>query len=228
MEIQTSNSPRDFVYDVPAMELREYLQELNKVQLLQPAEEQRLWLAFKRDEDAGARRQLIEAYQPLVFKQALPFGHLDHIMDVIQEGTVGLIEAVEGYDPERGVAFSLYAVHRIRGRMLNFLQREGRSDLTCMEGTAEVDASLQEQLVDPALPVAEQAEASVLADQLHLALARLPEKERLVLERVYLHSEEAREVADVLQVSTSHIYRLQKSGIRRVRGMLSRFMQYWQ
>ncbi len=82
--------------------------------------------------------------------------------------------------------------------------------------------------MDPALPVAEQAEASVLADQLHLALARLPEKERLVLERVYLHSEEAREVADVLQVSTSHIYRLQKSGIRRVRGMLSRFMQYWQ
>ena len=35
------------------MELREYLQELNKVQLLQPAEEQRLWLAFKQDEMRG-------------------------------------------------------------------------------------------------------------------------------------------------------------------------------
>ena len=209
------------------MGLNEYLQELNKVQLLAPEEEQHLWRAFKERQDEDARHRLIEAYQPLVFKQALPFSRLENILDVIQEGTVGLIEAVEGYDPQRGVAFSLYAVHRIRGRMLNFLQQEGRSDLACMYEPAGDSCSFQEQLVDPAAPVAEQAEASVLADQLHQALARLPHKERLVLERVYLHSEEAREVADVLQVSPSHIYRLQKSGIRRVRGMLSKFMQYW-
>ena len=209
------------------MGLSEYLQELNKVQLLDPVEEQHLWRAFKEEQDEGARHRLIEAYQPLVFKQALPFSQLENIMDVIQEGTVGLIEAVEGYEPQRGVAFSLYAVHRIRGRMLNFLRQEGRSDLACMDASGGDADFLQSQLVDTAAPVAEQAEANVLAQQLHQALARLPQKERLVLERVYLHSEEAREVADVLHVSPSHIYRLQKSGIRRVRGMLSRFMQYW-
>ena len=209
------------------MELREYLQELNKVQLLDPVEEQHLWRAFKEEQNEGARHRLIEAYQPLVFKQALPFSQLENIMDVIQEGTVGLIEAVEGYEPQRGVAFSLYAVHRIRGRMLNFLRQEGRSDLACMDASGGDADFLQSQLVDTAAPVAEQAEANVLAQQLHQALARLPQKERLVLERVYLHSEEARDVADVLHVSPSHIYRLQKSGIRRVRGMLSRFMQYW-
>jgi len=209
------------------MGLSEYLQELNKVQLLDPVEEQHLWRAFKEEQDEGARHRLIEAYQPLVFKQALPFSQLENIMDVIQEGTVGLIEAVEGYEPQRGVAFSLYAVHRIRGRMLNFLRQEGRSDLACMDASGGDADFLQSQLVDTAAPVAEQAEANVLAQQLHQALARLPQKERLVLERVYLHSEEARDVADVLHVSPSHIYRLQKSGIRRVRGMLSRFMQYW-
>ena len=209
------------------MGLSEYLQELNKVQLLDPVEEQHLWRAFKEEQDEGARHRLIEAYQPLVFKQALPFSQLENIMDVIQEGTVGLIEAVEGYEPQRGVAFSLYAVHRIRGRMLNFLRQEGRSDLACMDASGGDADFLQSQLVDTAAPVAEQAEANVLAQQLHQALARLPQKERLVLERVYLHSEEAWDVADVLHVSPSHIYRLQKSGIRRVRGMLSRFMQYW-
>ena len=209
------------------MGLSEYLQELNKVQLLDPVEEQHLWRAFKEEQNEGARHRLIEAYQPLVFKQALPFSQLENIMDVIQEGTVGLIEAVEGYEPQRGVAFSLYAVHRIRGRMLNFLRQEGRSDLACMDASGGDADFLQSQLVDTAAPVAEQAEANVLAQQLHQALARLPQKERLVLERVYLHSEEARDVADVLHVSPSHIYRLQKSGIRRVRGMLSRFMQYW-
>ena len=209
------------------MGLSEYLQELNKVQLLEPEEEQHLWHVFKEEQDEEARHRLIQAYQPLVFKQALPFSQLDNIMDVIQEGTVGLIEAVEGYEPRRGVAFSLYAVHRIRGRMLNFLRQEGCSDLACMDASGGDADFLQSQLVDTAAPVAEQAEANVLAQQLHQALARLPQKERLVLERVYLHSEEARDVADVLHVSPSHIYRLQKSGIRRVRGMLSRFMQYW-
>ena len=49
---------------------------------------------------------------------------------------------------------------------------------------------------------------------------------RLVLEGVYLKSEAAAKLADVLDVSAAHIYRLQKSGIRRVRGMLTRFMRF--
>ena len=150
-------------------------------------------------------------------------------MDIIQEGTVGLIEAVESFDAQRGVAFSLFAVHRIRGRMLNFLKKEGRSDLACIDGGqgGEIEASPKELIEDTAVSVAEQAEHHELAGQLHNALARLPQKERFVLEKVYLKSAEVKDVAELLNVSTAHIYRLQKSGIRRIRGMLSKFMQHW-
>lgn len=210
------------------MRFEQYVKELSRVKLLEPEREKKLWLLYKEDGDEQARCVLIESYQPLVFKQALPYRDLQNIMDIVQEGTVGLIEAAESYEPQRGVAFSLFAVHRIRGRMLNFLQREGRSDVACMEVRPENGGmTLKEQLVDMSPSVTEQVENHELANRLRQAMTRLPDKERAVLEGTYLNSEDPGDVADGLQVSTSHIYRLQKSGIRRVRGMLSRFMQYW-
>lgn len=211
------------------MKLEEYLQELNKVLLLRPEQEKMLWESFKQEQNEDSRRLLIESYQPLVFKNAWPFRHLDNIMDVIQEGTVGLIEAVENYDFQRGIAFSLFATHRIRGRMLNFLKKEGNTESVCIDGWQNHNEGLPlgELIADMSAPVAEQAETNELVGQLRNAMERLPQKERLVLERVYLKSEEIKDVAEFLHVSTAHIYRLQKSGIRRVRGMLSKFMQYW-
>lgn len=58
------------------MRLEQYMKELNKVQLLSPEDEQALWQAFKEEGDTAARQRLIESYQPLVFKQAMPFAHL--------------------------------------------------------------------------------------------------------------------------------------------------------
>lgn len=51
--------------------LEDYLQELQKITLLQPEEEAALWQAYKEGGDAGARSRLIEQYQPLVFKEAM-------------------------------------------------------------------------------------------------------------------------------------------------------------
>lgn len=213
---------------MPQLRLEDYMQELNKIALLPPEKEAALWRAFKENGDAEARRQIIQAYQPLVFKSALPYRGLDTIMDVIQEGTVGLIEAAENYEHRRGVAFSLFAVHRIRGRILNFLRQEGMVALTCLEGRIGEDGlSPKERLVDPGASVAEQAEEHELSVRLREALARLPHKERLVLEEVYIGSAAVGDVAAQLKVSPSHIYRLQKTAIRRIRGMLSRFMQRW-
>ncbi|MEX5284744.1 sigma-70 family RNA polymerase sigma factor [Selenomonas sputigena] len=208
------------------MKIGQYLAELQKVELLAPEKEQALWQAFKERDDRAARQCLIESYQPLVFKTALPWRARENLMDILQEGTVGLIEAAESYDWQRGVAFSLFAVHRIRGRMVDFLKKEGKSDIACMDSPLEDGREPWELLPDMALPVAEQAEAGLLRDELHRALERLPQKERLVLESVYLKSEEVTAVAEFLHVSASHIYRLQKSGIRRVRGMLARFMRH--
>ena len=213
------------------MNLHDYLQELNKICLLEPDEELQLWKQYKDGENQAAREILIFSYQPLIFKVVMQW-QLDDciVMDVIQEGTVGLIEAVERYDHERGVAFSLYAMHRIRGRMLNFLQKEYRRDLTYIDNpmyNKECVTTLAESLVDDTLSVSEQVEGNVLMEQVKSAVHRLPQKEQLVIDRVYLQEQEAKTIAQHMELSTAHIYRLQKQGIRRIRGMLSKFMQYW-
>lgn len=206
-----------------------YMKKLASVKRLAPEEECALWHAYKEAGDEAARRRLIEAYQPLVFREVMPYRTAPAVMDAVQEGTIGLIEAVERYDPSRGVAFSLYAMHRVRGRILSFLRREGAVDLPCLEADcADMGETAKEQLVDSCPSVAEVAEHQALVDVLGTALARLPDRERLVLERVTIGGTKAQTLADRLDVTPAHIYRLQKNGIRRIRGMLARFMQHWQ
>ena len=209
------------------MRLQEYLAEITKIVLLEPAEERALWLGFKQQGDVECRRRLIEQYQPLVIK-ALSRWRANEalLMDLVQEGTVGLIEAVENYDPDRGVAFSLFAIHRIRGRMLNYLAKESKTlqyslDTPC----AKADGlTVAETLADVSLPVAEIAERNFLLEQMRTAMERLPVKERLALNGVVLEEREPGQVASSLQITPSHLSRLQRQGIRRVRGMLSRLM----
>lgn len=212
------------------MELNDYLKELKKIRVLTPEEEAAFWSEYKDNQDMKARQTLIESYQPLVFKAVMSFKHAQNVMDIVQEGTVGLIEAVENYDHARGVAFSLYALHRIRGRMLNYLRKESARDLTYIDRPMyndESEGTLRECLVDPAPAVADQAEEKYLVGELKNALRKLPPKEQMVLDGVYLKEQEPKEVAADLSVSPSHIYRLQKQGIRRVRGMLSKLMHHW-
>ena len=210
------------------MRLQEYLNEVTKIVLLEPDEERALWIGFKQRGEMDCRRRLIEQYQPLVVKALSRWRGSNEalLMDLVQEGTVGLIEAVENFDPERGVAFSLFAIHRIRGRMLNYLAKESKTrqyslDTPCAdaEGLTVVDT-----LADGSLPVAEIAERNFLLTQMHTAMERLPAKERLALNGVLLEEREPGQVASSLQITPSHLSRLQRQGIRRVRGMLSRLM----
>ena len=209
------------------MRLQDYLAEITNITLLEAVEERALWYGCKQLGDMDCRRRLIEHYQPLVVKALARWRTNEAIlMDLIQEGTVGLIESVESFEPERGVAFSLYAIHRIRGRMLNYIGKETRTwqlslDTPCTtaEGTTMAD-----KLADLSLPVAEIAEKNFLLEQMREAMNRLPQKERLALNGVLLEEQEPHQVASALQITTSHLSRLQKQGIRRIRGMLSRLM----
>jgi len=207
--------------------LQEYLAEVTKIALLEPSEERELWLCYTQQGHMESRRRLIEHYQPLVVKALAQWRAQESLlMDLVQEGTIGLIEAVENYDLERGVAFSLYAIHRIRGRMLNYLEKEVRTVRVSLDTpwTSEAGVPLFETIADSAPPVAEIAERNFLLDQMRTAMERLPKKERLALNGVYLEEKEPHQVASLLQITPSHLSRLQKQGIRRVRGMLSRLM----
>lgn len=212
------------------MVLNQYLQELKKIQLLSREEEQGLWISYKENNNLAARSKIIEHYQPLVFKATTGW-RLDEtvVMDMIQEGTVGLIEAVEHYDHQRGVAFSLYASHRIRGRIINYMQREGKLSLLSIDGNLieEDDSTLGDFLIDTTAEVASQAERNYLVEQVRNAMGRLPTNEQAVLSGVFIDDLEPKQLAESLDMSISHIYRLQKQGIRRVRGMLSKFIQHW-
>lgn len=117
--------------------LEEYKSFLATLTKLSREEEEELWKQYKEQDLLEARQSLIEHYQPLVFREAMKYGLQEAVtLDLIQEGTVGLMEAVERFDPSQGVAFSLYALHRVRGRMLNFLRRNG-SEVLLDDGEEE-------------------------------------------------------------------------------------------
>lgn len=86
-----------------------------------------LWQTYKTDADAGAREELLETHLPLVRYVARDLwkrihGKLD-LDDLVSAGTMGLINAVESFEPERGLAFSTFATPRIRGAILDHLRR---------------------------------------------------------------------------------------------------------
>lgn len=204
--------------------LQEYMEALQQLKLLTPEEEQSLWRQYKDEGNMNSRCRLIEQYQPLVFKEAMRWQMREDLLpDALQEGTVGLIEAVERYDYTRGVAFPLFAVHRIRGAIIDYLRREG-SMLISLDETDENGLTLQDSLPDTGLSVEEQTGRQLLFEHVAKTLQRLPEKEQIVLSSVYLEDKEQKHIAHDLSLSLPYVYRLQKKGIRRIRGMLSRFI----
>lgn len=205
--------------------LETYLKELQQIKLLDPEEERALWRSYKDQGCQESRRRLIEQYQPLVFREAMRW-HIprDMLQDALQEGTLGLIEAVERYDYRRNVAFPIFAVHRIRGEILDFLQKENKRSSLSLDEPDENGVTLRDQLPDQAEDLAERTGRQILFEHVAQTLQRLPQKEQIVVEGVYLKDQQQKSLAHDLSVSLPYVYRLQKRGIRRVRGMLSRFI----
>lgn len=204
--------------------LEQYLAELKNIKLLKLEEELLLWQQYATG-NYEAHGKIITSYQPLVFKVAMSFRLPEgQTLELIQEGTLGLLEAAERYDYQRGVAFSIFASHRIRGRMLDFLKDEYGNKILSLEGFTATGVSFAECLVSDDASPQEVTEQRFINDKVLQAMGRLPQKEQLVLTGIYLEDKSASDLAATIDVSLSHIYRLQKQGIRRVRGMLSRFI----
>ncbi len=102
-----------------------YLRQLDQVPTLAPEEESELAARSRSDENARAR--LIEAYLAQVAKVARDYeGAGLSLLDLIQEGNLGLLKAVERFDPAKGGRFSTYASWWIRQAIRRAWVRESR------------------------------------------------------------------------------------------------------
>ncbi len=93
---------------------------------LSPLEANEAWTRYDTSRDPTLRDQLIMQYAPLVKyvvdRLAVPVPACLEYEDLISHGIVGLLEAVERFDPQRGVQFKTYAIARIRGQIIDALR----------------------------------------------------------------------------------------------------------
>lgn len=107
---------------VVADSLSLYMSEIRKFKLLTPEEEHELAVRFHRDKDIEAAHQLITCNLRFVVKIAAEYRSYGmKMLDLIQEGNVGLMMAVRKYDPSRGIRLISYAVWWIRAYIQNFI-----------------------------------------------------------------------------------------------------------
>src|SRR5262249_48409180 len=242
-------------------------------------ETQQLWLDFRRTGDQKIRDRLILTYAPLVKYVAGRLGsglpaHVDE-GDLVSYGLLGLIGAIERYDPTRDAEFEAYAMARMKGQIIDELRsmdwvprsvrararqieraigeleaRTGRAptdeeiakklgitqeeleeslgeiarssiaaldELWTVSGSGGDQVALLDTIEDESAPdpqgtlsVTEQKEA--LAD----AIARLPEREKLVVTLYYYEELTLREIGEVLGVTESRVSQLHTKAILRL------------
>ncbi len=108
---------------VPYDPLQMYLMEIKRFKLLTREEEMELAIRVREHKDEKAAYKLITSNLRLVVKIAMDFHRYwtKNLLDLIQEGNVGLLQAVKKFDPYRGIKFSYYASFWIKAYILKFI-----------------------------------------------------------------------------------------------------------
>jgi RNA polymerase sigma factor FliA len=243
-----------------------------------------LWHAYRRTKDQAVRDRLILTYAPLVKYVAGRLGsglpaHVDDD-DLISYGLLGLIGAIERYDPDRDVKFETYAIARIKGaiidelRAMDWVPRSVRARAREIErAIAELEKKLMRAPTDEEIAnqvgvtedelnesLTEISRSSIAAldelwtisssggDQIALidtiedesgpdpqtalsetelkeaigeAIARLPEREKLVVTLYYYEELTLREIGEVLGVTESRVSQLHTKAILRLKARLA-------
>lgn len=168
--------------------------------------------------------------------------------DYAQNASVGLIEAMDAYDHRRGVPFEAYARQRVRGAVFNGLRSLAAThELREPIDADRVDSLLEDADGDPVERLVrlvtsiglgcalstpfEPEHASVptpydeavrhqLGDRIQRHLARLPERERLVLQLHYLQHLAFVDIAQALALTKGRISQLHRQGLERLRSLM--------
>lgn len=99
-----------------------YLKEIARYDLLTPEEEKELTQELLETGDIDVAKKLVVANLRLVVKIAMEYRHAwQNVMDLIQEGNIGLMKAVSKYDPSKGAKLSYYASWWIRSYILKYI-----------------------------------------------------------------------------------------------------------
>lgn len=102
--------------------VRHYLLEISKYEPLTPEQEQHLARLYRDNQDTEAARQLVTSNLKLVVKIAFLYNKVyANLMDLIQEGNLGLLQAVRKFDPDRGTRLPTYASWWIKAYIIKFI-----------------------------------------------------------------------------------------------------------
>lgn len=208
-----------------------YYREIKKYQLLTKEQEQQLTTLVKQG-DEQARKTLIEHNLRLVTHIAQEYYHPSvELLDLIQEGNIGLIEAVDRFNPELGYQFSTFAVWWIRKMILLYLGKDEDKvslDLS-ISGEAGEILHLGDTIIDEENQIGGQSceqqgarlEHEQSIQQMRERMAKLPMREKEVLMMLYgiglKRALSPQEVARLQGVSPRRIHQIRDKALRRLK-----------
>jgi len=194
---------------------------------LQENEEMRL-IALLEQGDAGVKAKLIEHNLRLVVYIAKKFENTGiNIEDLVSIGTIGLIKAVNTFEPKKNIKLATYASRCIENEILMYLRRnlKNRSEVS-LDEPLNVDWDGNELLLSDVLGtdgdmIYKRIEHEVEKSLLWQAMHKLSNREKTIIQLLFGLGDglekTQKEVADILGISQSYISRLEKRIIRRLR-----------
>ena len=214
--------------------LETYLRDISRYQPI--TQEQELTLALRaRQGDTEAREQLIHAHLRMVIHIARQYQRPDmEMLDLIQEGNIGLITAVDKFDPTQGHRLTTLAFYWINKHIQRFLNNEP-DDLVSLDMEINDGASIlllsdtiEDKgtiLGDPTIKNIEtQMENQELQQQVHNMLATLSPREQEVLKLLYGLDNypvlSRNEVAQIIGVREEQVSRIKIKAVQRLRDII--------
>ena len=203
---------------------------------LEPKKEQEVINGLGTERDQESKSLLIEHNLRLVVYIAKRFDNTGvGVEDLISIGTIGLIKAINTFNPDRCIKLATYASRCIENEILMYLRRNSKTRMeVSMDEPLNVDWDGNELLLSDILGTDEDViyrdmEQEVEHKLLNRAICKLSDRERTIVElRFGLNGGDGeektqKEVADLLGISQSYISRLEKKIMKRLRKEIVRF-----